>query len=358
MNTDVFISYSRKNLQRVQDIRIQIENAIGINCWMDLKNIESGAVRFTHDIVDGINRCNVFLFMLSLDSQISEFAIRELNYAYSKKKKVVIININNCALTDEFLFMYGLTNMVFWDNKEQKENLIRDLKIWIKDKVELEINLYAHGKKMLKEGKVSSALVLLKRSANLDYSLAQRELALHFFLKNDYSQTLYWAQKAADKNDAVSLYLIGMLYNNGKGVPRDNNKAIRYLLKASDLGFDTAQYKLGQFYYYGIGVDINYSEALKWFMKAALQGHKEAQAVVGLCYYHGRGVPKDLKECFSWVHRAASQGEMSAQVLLASLYQTGGGVNKNIKEAIIWYEKAAKQGNDFAKEQLTILKKV
>jgi len=358
MNTDIFISYSRKNLQEVQKIRLQIETVIGKDCcWMDLKNIESGALRFTQDIVDGINKCKVFLFMLSNDSQISEFAMRELNFAYSKKRKVVIINIDNCALADEFLFMFGLTNIIFWNNKEQNENLMRDLKLWIGDKLDIKFELYTRGKELLKEGEVSSALKLLNQSANSDFSLAQRELALHYFKNNDYSQTLFWAQKAADQNDAVSLYLIGMFYNNGKAVPRDNKMALLFLSKASDLGFDIAQYKLGTFYYYGIGGEVNYPEALKWFQKAAIQGHKEAQAAVGLCYYHGRGVTKDLKESLNWFHKAASQGEVSAQVFLASLYQTGSGINKNVKEAIMWYEKAAKQGDNFAKEQLSVLKK-
>ena len=358
MNTDIFISYSRINYQEVYKIRLIIESVIGKDCcWMDLKNIECGALRFTQDIVNGINKCKVFLFMLSNESQISEYAMRELNYAYSKHRKVVIVNIDNCALSDEFLFMYGLTNIIFWSNKEQNENLMRDLKLWVGDDIDIKYDLYTRGKDLLRGGEVSSALDLLIQSANLDFSLAQRELALYYFKNNDYSKTLCWAQKAADKNDAVSLYLIGMFYNNGKAVPRDDKKALWYLSKASDLGFDIAQYKLGTVYYYGVGVEIDYHEALKWFQKAAIQGHKEAQAAVGLCFYHGRGVPKDPRESFKWFHRAASQGEVSAQVFLASLYQTGSGVNKDVKEAIMWYEKAAKQGNDFAKEQLSVLNK-
>jgi hypothetical protein len=53
---------------------------------MDLNGIESGSPRFTKDIVEGINKCKVFVFMLTESSQESEFALRELNYAYQKKK--------------------------------------------------------------------------------------------------------------------------------------------------------------------------------------------------------------------------------------------------------------------------------
>ena len=131
MNYDVFISYSRKDLQIVQQIKDDIETATAGRCWMDLNGIESGAVQFTSDIVNGIKECRVFLFMLSVHSQYSEFALRELNFAYNKakenKKKVVIVNIDNCKMEDEFSFMYGLTDTISRNEMPQRKKLIRDL---------------------------------------------------------------------------------------------------------------------------------------------------------------------------------------------------------------------------------------
>ena len=98
MHRDIFISYSRKDLEIVKQIKEEIETTVGIECWMDINGIESGSRRFTHDIVKGIDNCLVFLFMLSENSQISKYALKELNYAYDEAethgKKVVIININ------------------------------------------------------------------------------------------------------------------------------------------------------------------------------------------------------------------------------------------------------------------------
>lgn len=132
---EVFISYSRKDLEEVKKIKYEIDKNVGTDCWMDLNGIESGSPQFTKDIVDGINDCKVFLFMLSQHSQDSQFALRELNYAYKKKdshgKHVVIVNINDCRLTDEFEFMYGLTDTISWNNKAQHDKLMRDLRKWI-----------------------------------------------------------------------------------------------------------------------------------------------------------------------------------------------------------------------------------
>lgn len=135
MEREIFISYSRKDLERVKDIKKMIEQETGVHCWMDLKAIESGAPQYTQDIVDGINSCQTFLFMLSKESQKSRFALRELNLAskkaeQDKQKHVVIVNIDDCKMCDEFFLMYGLTDTIAWSDTPQREKLLRDLKSW------------------------------------------------------------------------------------------------------------------------------------------------------------------------------------------------------------------------------------
>lgn len=133
---DVFISYSRKNLEVVKAIKKEIEETANLKCWMDLEGIESGAQQFTQDIVDGINGSRIFLFMLSKESQNSKFALRELNFAMkkaeaNKQKRVVIVNIDNCQMCDEFDLMYGLSDTIAWQNKPQRDKLIRDIREWM-----------------------------------------------------------------------------------------------------------------------------------------------------------------------------------------------------------------------------------
>lgn len=136
MSHEIFISYSRKDLNKVKAIKNEIERITGTGCWMDLNAIESGAEQFTKNIVQGINDCRIFLFMLSNHSQLSHFATRELNFALDKarqasNKHVVIVNIDNCSMSDEFLFLYGLRDAIMWDNQPQKEKLLKDIKNWL-----------------------------------------------------------------------------------------------------------------------------------------------------------------------------------------------------------------------------------
>jgi len=140
MSREIFISYSRKDLNKVKAIKNEIERITGIECWMDLNDIESGSEQFTKNIVQGINDCRIFLFMLSNHSQQSHFATRELNFALDKarqagNKHVVIVNIDSCSMSDEFLFLYGLRDAIMWDNQPQKEKLLKDIKKWNREEV-------------------------------------------------------------------------------------------------------------------------------------------------------------------------------------------------------------------------------
>ena len=131
MNRDVFISYSRKNYDTVMEIKRQIDSATGAECWIDLKGIESGSDLFIKDIIGGIDNCKVFLFMLSKESQQSEYALLELNYAKMKNKRVVLVNIDDGMMEGVFLFKYSLTDTIAWNNQPQRDKLIRDLCNWI-----------------------------------------------------------------------------------------------------------------------------------------------------------------------------------------------------------------------------------
>ena len=45
---DVFISYSRANLEKVKSIKAEIERSTGVRCWMDLEGIMLNEIRQKH----------------------------------------------------------------------------------------------------------------------------------------------------------------------------------------------------------------------------------------------------------------------------------------------------------------------
>ena len=127
----IFISYSRKDLAAVKEIKTKIENVLNVECWMDLSSVRLGS-SFPQEIITGIDNCSVFMFMLSVNSQDSEFALLELNYAHSEGKQVVIVNIDGCKMIKAFKLLYGLIDVIVWDDIPQRNKLLRDLKRWIR----------------------------------------------------------------------------------------------------------------------------------------------------------------------------------------------------------------------------------
>jgi TPR repeat protein len=119
---------------------------------------------------------------------------------------------------------------------------------------------------------------------------------------------------------------------------------IASLRKKAEQGNANAQSNLGLKYDLGQGVAKDEAEAVNWYRKAAVQGYALAQWSLGNMYAKGRGVTKDEAEAVNWYRKAAVQGNAIAQFNLGTRYDLGRGVAKDDKEAEKWYRKAAEQG--------------
>lgn len=136
MKPRIFISYKRADRQKVFDLKADIETSTREKCWIDIDGIESDA-QFKNVIINAIKDCEVVLFMYSkAHSQITDFekdwTVRELNFAASKNKRIVFVNIDGTPLTDEFSFDYGSKQQVDGQSPEAIARLIKDLKEWLK----------------------------------------------------------------------------------------------------------------------------------------------------------------------------------------------------------------------------------
>jgi uncharacterized protein len=70
-----------------------------------------------------------------------------------------------------------------------------------------------------------------------------------------------------------------------------NYRSAMRLLRPLAAGGDAkAQYRIGVMYEEGRGVPVNYAEAVGWHLQAADQGNAEAQNRLGFLYLYGRGV--------------------------------------------------------------------
>jgi hypothetical protein len=185
-------------------------------------------------------------------------------------------------------------------------------------------------------------------------------------------------RKAAEHGNANAQFNLGVMYENGRGVDKDEAKAVEYYSKAAWQGQDDAQFNLGNMYFDGRGVAKDDSKAVAWWQRAAEQGHVEALVVLSALEKKAEeaerlkkaeaeekareasiaeGAEHLKKAEAKEIRKAAEQGNVHAQFLLGVRYEGGVGVDKDEAKAVEWYSKAAGQGDVEALAALPALKK-
>ena len=126
----------------------------------------------------------------------------------------------------------------------------------------------------------------------------------------------------------------------------------------AEQGSAEAQFNLGLLYDHGRGVPKDKHEALRWYRRAALQGDTFAQNSLGDNYWEGTGVPKDDREAVWWWRLAADKGFVPAQHSLGKILSGGGqGVPADKPHAYMWLMLSAGQGDAEAGRQGDLLSK-
>jgi TPR repeat protein len=120
-------------------------------------------------------------------------------------------------------------------------------------------------------------------------------------------------RKAADAGDANAMNSIGLMYDNGQGMPRDDQQAMAWYRKAAAGGNSNAALQLGFDYGTGHGVPVNYQQAMAWYRKAADEGNAAAMRNIGILYWDGRGVPMDHNLAVYWCRKAAAAGDQQSR---------------------------------------------
>jgi uncharacterized protein len=129
------------------------------------------------------------------------------------------------------------------------------------------------------------------------------EDAVAAYRKANYATALRIYRSMADRGLAIAQFNVGLMYDNGQGVSKDEVQAMKWYRLAADQGRSDAQYQLGHLYYR----QDNYAEAAKWFHLAADQGRADAQSNLGSMYAEGEGVPQDFVQALMWFTLAAAQ---------------------------------------------------
>jgi TPR repeat protein len=125
----------------------------------------------------------------------------------------------------------------------------------------------------------------------------------------------------ADSGDAAAQFEMGRAYEDGKGVPQDDDRAAEWFRKSAEQGNAQAQNSMGVMYAQGRGVQGDREEAIRWYRKAAKQGLLEATYNIAISYYNGEGVEANLNDAATWMIVASRRGDAQATEVLKQISQ-------------------------------------
>lgn len=195
-------------------------------------------------------------------------------------------------------------------------------------------------------------IVLDAQKAATDYATGER-----LYQSRNYKEAVPYLLSAANNGHEEGMYLLGLLYWKGFGVPEDKDEAMKWLTRASDNGSYNAREERKKIEKAGIptvdeykkGYDAfqqkKYTESVNWFTKSAAKGNIEAMFNLGVIYHFGGGteVPANEKEAVAWYTRAIDKGHVNSMNNLGELYLSQEGI-QDYKLALQWLTKAADKG--------------
>ena len=132
---DVFISYSRKDLDEVSTFVEMLKTRIPtLEVWMDLEGI-TAADEFDEKIISAIDASSYVIFAVSPNSNSigegsSKWTKKELVYAKNTGKKVIPVLLNGAQLNSWFLFEFGRVDCIDSTSTHQIEKLLKNIAKW------------------------------------------------------------------------------------------------------------------------------------------------------------------------------------------------------------------------------------
>lgn len=138
----------------------------------------------------------------------------------------------------------------------------------------------------------------------------------------------------------ASALMMGVAYEEGKGLPQNFAEAVDWYRKAIALGQNEAYAYLGSAYLDGRGVPASEEEAVSLLQQGADKGDPRSQRRLAVLYTQGKGVPYDYEKALHWSLEAARGGDIQAMYLAAAMYEKGIGTSRSVEDARRLYRQA------------------
>jgi TPR repeat protein len=167
------------------------------------------------------------------------------------------------------------------------------------------------------------------------------------WLAQDYARAWALWKPLADQGNPDGENGIGILFDEGEGVPADSAAAETWFRRAEAHGSAKATYNLGRQYMLGHGRPIDVATALRYYERAASSGLVEAQSRLAMTYYSGEaGLAPDHGKAALWFRKAADNGDAYSRYMLGLMSEYGLGLNRSTVAAYAWLSYAMESHDD------------
>jgi len=161
--------------------------------------------------------------------------------------------------------------------------------------------------------------------------------------------------EADSGNSSAARRNLGILYADGKGVPRDDRLASVHLGLAAqheELPDTQAVLLMARRYDAGLGLPVDRNRGAGFWEIAAEMGISEAWPIIATRYATGDGRRKNDAAAARWFEKAAQAGDVPSMVKLAEALDRGHGVRRDEVAATHWYNEAAERRHSEAEFQI------
>lgn len=165
--------------------------------------------------------------------------------------------------------------------------------------------------------------------------------------RND-SRSVALFSKACSADTRFGCNNLGLMYAGGRGVPQSNTQAVALYSKSCNAGVAVGCGNLGLMYAQGIGVAQNVSQAVPLMTKGCDGGNDQACGGLGVMYTEGIGMAQNTSRAAPLLSRGCNSGLIRACNDLGVLYANGNGVPQNSLRAAALYSKACDGNNPIA----------
>jgi TPR repeat protein len=125
-------------------------------------------------------------------------------------------------------------------------------------------------------------------------------------------------RKAAEQGDVnAQIRLASVYYFGARGLSRDFTEAAKWYLLAANQGNTNAENAMGVMNENGFGMPVDGKAAMEWYRKAAEQGDVKGESNYGRGFAHSLGISApNPSMAYLWLSISADRGEVTAKNFL------------------------------------------